>query len=88
MPRPNKRSRTFRRVYLRTPKGVSKLVYKRRKPESSKCGICHKPLHGIPRGLPYQLRTLPKSSKKPKRMFGGNLCSSCAKREIIKRVRK
>jgi ribosomal protein L34E len=34
------------------------------------------------------MKTMSKSQKRPERMFGGNLCSKCSKREIIKRNRK
>lgn len=88
MPRPNRRSRTFRRVYLKTPSGKNKILYKRRKPKFAHCSNCGVILHGIPHELPYKMRNMSKSQKRPERIFGGNLCSNCVKREIIKRVRK
>ncbi len=88
MPRPNKRSRTFRRVYVRTPGGRTVLHYKRRKPKAPHCANCSKVLHGIPHELPFKMSNIPKSQKRPERIFGGVLCSACTKREIISRVRK
>lgn len=88
MPRPNRRSRTFRRVYIKTPSGKNVIQYKRRKPKNAHCANCGGLLGGIPRELPYKMQNLPKSQKRPERIFGGVLCSACAKREIIKRVRK
>lgn len=88
MPRLNKKSRTFRRVYLRTPSGKNVLHYKRRKPKIAHCANCGKVLHGIPRELPYKMRNFPKSQKRPERIFAGKLCANCTKHEIIKRVRK
>lgn len=87
MPRPSKRSRTFRRVFRRITKGV-KLVYEKRKPKKAHCGKCGIVLQGVPRERPYKMMNMPKSQKRPERMFGGTLCSKCSKREIIKRVRK
>lgn len=87
MPRPSRRSRTLRRVFRKVIKGV-KLVYEKRKPKLSHCGNCDAVLKGIPRERPYKMRTMNKSQKRPERMFGGNLCSKCARREIIKRNRK
>ena len=88
MPRPNKRSRTFRRVYVKTPSGRNVIHYKRRKPKLAHCSDCGKILHGTKRELPYKIRTLPKSQKRPERIFGGTLCSACVKRELIRRTRK
>ena len=88
MPRPSKRSHTFRRVYIRNIKGKSKLVYKRRKPNLARCANCNAVLHGVPRELPYKMGNLPKSSKHPKRIYAGYLCAKCTKRELINKFRK
>ena len=87
MPRPSRRSRTLARVYRKITKGV-KLVYRKRKPKPAHCSNCNAVLKGIPRERPYKMRTTTKSQKRPERMFGGTLCSSCSRREIIKRNRK
>lgn len=87
MPRPSRRSRTLRRVFSKVTKGV-KLVYKKRKPKKASCSNCGDILKGVPNERPYKMRNMPKSQKRPERMFGGNLCSKCSRREIIKRNRK
>ena len=87
MARPSRRSRTLARIYKRVTKGV-KLVYKKRKPKPAHCSNCDAVLKGIPHERPYKMRTMPKSQKRPERMFGGNLCSQCSRREIINRIRK
>jgi large subunit ribosomal protein L34e len=88
MPRLNKRSRTFRRIYVKTPSGKNVISYRRRKPSKSHCANCGKLLQGIPRELPYKMKNMPKSQKRPERIFGGKLCSNCTKRELIRRIRK
>ena len=88
MPRPNKRSRTLRRVYVTTPGGINKILYKKRKPKKAHCANCGKELHGMVRNIPSVIRNISKSSKHPKRMFGGNLCANCTKLELIIRLRK
>lgn len=88
MPKPSQRSRTFRRVFVRVPSGISKLVYKKRKLSKTVCSSCGKELHGIKKGRPYQLNRLTKSKKRPERIFGGVLCPRCSRKEIIKRVRE
>ncbi len=88
MPRPSKRSRTLRRVYIKTPSGKNKILYKLRKPKKICCSNCKKELHGVPHDVKSVTRNLPKSSKHPKRIFGGMLCFKCSKLELIKRFRK
>ena len=88
MPRPNKRSRTLRRVFTRIPSGISKLVYKPRKPSRIKCAECKTILHGISAMSKAELRNISNSQKKVARKYGGNLCHKCARKKIIQSVRK
>lgn len=88
MPEGKYKSRTYRRVKVRVPSGKSRLVYKKRKPSRAICTICKKPLHGVPRERPYKIKRLSKSKRRPERPYGGVLCSSCMRKELIKRARK
>ena len=83
MPRPNKRSRTLRRVFFRTPGGTNKILYKKRKPRSPHCANCGKPLHGTIRAITSVLRNVSKSKKHPKRKFGGNFGSISTKGSLF-----
>ncbi|MBI4159390.1 50S ribosomal protein L34e [Candidatus Woesearchaeota archaeon] len=87
MPRPSRRSRSLRRVHIRIPSGISKLVYKKGKPKKALCGKCGAVLHGMMRERPTKMQNLPKSQKRPERKYGGVLCPSCTKRKIISDVR-
>ena len=82
MPAPRYRSRTFRRV---AKKVASRVVrhYDRRKPKNAKCSKCGYMLHGVPRELPYKMRLMAKTKKRPERPFGGIMCSSCSRMAII-----
>ena len=88
MPQPNKRSRSLRRVYIKTPGGKNKILYKIRKPKQAHCANCGIMLHGVPHNVSSIIRNLSKSKKHPKRIFGGNLCYNCSKLELINRIRK
>lgn len=77
MPRPALRSRSLRRRAVRTPGGVLVVHYERRKPSVAKCAKCKKPLGGVPRLRPAELRKLAKTAKRPQRPYGGYLCGSC-----------
>lgn len=77
----NKRSRTFRRVYVKTPGGKVVIHYKRRKPNSMKCS-CGAVLKGSPRGIPSRMKKLSKTQKRCERPYGGNLCSKCMRLKI------
>lgn len=81
------KSRSKRRIYRRTPGGRIALHYVKRRPSRAVCGNCGGTLAGVPAVRGTVMRKLAKSSKRPERMFGGNLCASCSKRAIISRSR-
>jgi len=76
MVRPGLRSRSRKRVARRTPGGISRIYYVRRKYYEAHCAVCGKPLGGVPRD--YKLiRWGPKTAKRPERYFGGVVCPKC-----------
>ena len=77
MPTGRFRSRTLRRVFVKAPGGNVKIQYKERKPKRAHCAQCGKQLAGVPRERPPKMMTMPKSSKRPERPYGGVLCSPC-----------
>ncbi|MBI4140370.1 50S ribosomal protein L34e [Candidatus Woesearchaeota archaeon] len=81
------RSRTFRRIKVKTPGARVTVHYRRRKPNFAECGNCGVRLKAVPRALPFELKNMPKSAKRPERPFGGVLCSACMRAEIVARVR-
>lgn len=83
MVKPSQRSRTFRRVFRRTPGGNVSLQFKKRKPSKAKCGSCQAELKGVPRERPAVMRGLAKTKKRPERPFGGVLCSACTRRKAL-----
>ena len=87
MPQPYKRSRTLRRIKVKTPGGRNIVHYLPRQPGKAHCAGCRKPLAGVARARPTQLNKLSKTEKRPERPFGGVLCSSCMRAEIRQRVR-
>ncbi|MBN1544263.1 50S ribosomal protein L34e [Candidatus Woesearchaeota archaeon] len=88
MVKPNRRSRTLRRVYRRTPGSRTVLQFKKRKPSKAECSQCGRVLAGVPRERPYKMQRMPKTKKRPERPYGGNLCSSCMRKAIIAKARK
>ncbi|MEM0379815.1 MAG: 50S ribosomal protein L34e [Desulfurococcaceae archaeon] len=87
MPRPALRSRSKRRVYVRTPGGLTTIHYEWRKPGVAKCCICRKPLSGVPRLKPVELRKLSRTEKRPERIYGGVLCPKCLTKLLKESVR-
>lgn len=87
MPSGKHKSRTFRRVKIKTPGGKNKTHYRIRKPKKLTCHKCKKPLHGIPHLIHSKFKNLAKTKKRPQRPFGGVLCSSCSRKEIIYRTK-
>ncbi|MBI4016539.1 MAG: 50S ribosomal protein L34e [Candidatus Aenigmarchaeota archaeon] len=85
---PRYRSRTFRRVFVKTPGGQVVLHYKKRKPAQAQCAKCSSLLSGVPRVRARELQHMAKTAKRPQRPFGGQLCSSCMRQVIVDSVRK
>ncbi|MEB3779809.1 MAG: 50S ribosomal protein L34e [Desulfurococcales archaeon] len=77
MVRPSLRSRSMRRIHRRSPGGRHIVLYERRKPSIARCARCGKPLNGVPRLRPSELRSLNKTRKRPERPYGGVLCPKC-----------
>ena len=88
MPSPHQKTRSLRRIYIKTPGGTNKIHYRIEKPKITKCANCKEPLKGIPRLLPSKQRNTPKSQKTVARAFGGNLCSHCTREHIKAMARK
>lgn len=87
MPAPRFRSRTFRRVFVKTPGGVTKLQYRKRKPKKAHCASCGLVLSGVPRERPYKMQKLGKTKKRPERKFGGVLCPRCSRQKLKEHAR-
>jgi large subunit ribosomal protein L34e len=85
MVRPKLRSRSLKRKKVRTPGNRLITRYEKRRPHVAKCTICKKPLHGVPRLNPVELRKLAKTKRRPERPYGGNLCSSCM-RDLLRKT--
>ena len=77
MPSGKHKSRTLRRVFVKTPSGKNKIHYRKRKPSHSSCGGCGIALQAVPRELPAKMTNMPKTEKRPDRPYGGILCSTC-----------
>lgn len=79
MPRGNKRSRTLRRIYVKTPGARTVIHYRPRKPSKAHCAHCGVQLAGVPREFVSVMKNLPKTAKRPERPYGGMLCSACTR---------
>lgn len=88
MVRPALRSHSVRRVSVRTPGQRTVIHYSRHKPRKPHCGRCGVALKGVPHVLSSEWRALPKTAKRPERVYGGVLCSACARRTLIAEARK
>jgi len=88
MPSRKLRSRSKRRVYVRTPGGRTVIHYRSKKPKIAHCGVCRARLQGVIRELPSKMRNTTKSKKRPERPYGGVLCSKCLRNLLKDRIRK
>ena len=87
MPQPRFRSRTMRRVYVKTPGGKINLHHRKRKQSKLTCHECGKVLPGTKNFTSNTKNKLSKSEKRPERPYGGVLCSSCTRKLIVKKAR-
>lgn len=67
---------------VRTPGNRIAVHVKRAKVGARLCARCKRPLHGMPRLMPSELGKLSKTKKSTNRVYGGYLCSSCAKETL------
>ena len=88
MPRPSKKSRSLRRIYVKTPGGRTTIHYKYSKPKAAKCSKCRAKLSGIVRERPYKMKNIAKSRKKVNRPYGGALCSKCMRALFVEKARE
>jgi large subunit ribosomal protein L34e len=84
---PRYRSRSLIRSQVRTPGGKTIVHYNKPRPGFAVCAICKKPLHGLPRGTPIQIKKLTRTDVTIQRPFGANLCSPCTREILIWRAR-
>ncbi len=86
MPAGKHKSRSLRRVFVKTPGSGTKVQYRKRKPSKKVCQDCGKALQGIPNLIQSKFKNLPLTKKRPQRPYGGNLCSSCMRKKIKSQV--
>jgi len=77
------KSRSKRKIFVKVPGNNIKVHYRPRKPGKAVCCVYGTPLSGVPRGNKTDIRSLPKTQRRPERPYGGVL-SSRAMREKMK----
>ncbi|MEM3898302.1 MAG: 50S ribosomal protein L34e, partial [Candidatus Bathyarchaeia archaeon] len=68
MPKPALRTRSRKRVSKALPGGRTGVHFKREVPAKTSCSMCGKPLAGIPRMLPFEVRKLTSSKRRVSRI--------------------
>lgn len=84
---PRYRSRSKRRVFVRTPGGKTVIHYENRKPTAGRCAVTGEILKGVPRASPALLKRLAKTKKRPQRPFGGVLSSKAMRQVVVEEAR-
>jgi len=87
MPRGMLKSRTLRRVFVKTPGNKTKLHYRKRKPAKAKCSGCGAVLSGVPSERPHKMQNMPKTQKRPERPYGGTLCTKCTRKLMVEKAK-
>lgn len=71
MTKRNYKSRSLKRVRVKTPGNRKSIHFRRRNPSNAICGISGAKLLGISRKRPGKFNQLSKSKKRPNRKYGG-----------------
>ncbi len=77
MPRPMHRSRSKRRLKIRTPGGQEVTHYLKRRPHKPRCNSCGTVLFGVTRKRATGLARESKTKKRPGRPYAGQICHRC-----------
>ncbi len=77
MVEPSKRTRSTKKVKVRTPGGKTTTHYRGEKTKDATCGRCQKPLSGVATDTATKMKSMAKSSKVPARPYAGILCPQC-----------
>ncbi len=80
------KSRSKRRVFVKTPGGHKKKHLRVRKNSPLVCAECRNKLHGIPRLIPSKFKNLAKTKKKASRPYS-NLCGSCMRKKLLSKIK-
>ena len=73
----SKRTRSVKKVKVRTPGGVTTTHFRGEKSGKPKCGLCGTTLSAVKSGTTHELRSVPKSGRVPARPYAGVLCTNC-----------
>jgi len=82
------KSRSKKAVFKKTPGSRTVVHYKKKKISKAKCASCGKVLPGTMAKAASKIKNAFTTKKKPTRPFGGNLCSACMRKNLIRRARK
>jgi len=78
----NTRSNKIRKV--KTPGGQVLAHYVNKKSKAPACGVCKKPLSGIPNLRPTKYKLLKKRERRVSRPYGGSLCGQCVRERVVR----
>ena len=81
------KSKSLRKVFVKTPGSKTKVHYKSKKPKKPVCSEEGTQLHGIPRLKASKMKKLSKSKKRPSRPFAGVLSSKAMKRKMKEKAK-
>ena len=81
------KSRSLRKVFVKTPGGKTKIHYRSKKPKKPICAEDGTQLHGIPRLKASKMKNLSKSKKRPSRPFAGVLSSKAMRRKMKEKAK-
>ncbi|MCS7115429.1 MAG: 50S ribosomal protein L34e [Candidatus Bathyarchaeota archaeon] len=88
MPRPSLRTRSRKLVKKALPGGRSKYHFEKEKTKAPPCFLCGKPIAGIPRLNPAEIRKQNRSKRKVSRPYGRQVCHNCLENALKQAARQ
>ena len=76
--------RSGKRKLVKTPSGKFYFKSIKKKANYPHCATCNRVLPGVARGTRVEVRRMSLSERKPNRPYGGQICSPCLRRKLIK----
>jgi large subunit ribosomal protein L34e len=74
-------------VSVRLPGGGRRVHYRPGVCALPRCSVCGRPLTGLPRVSEFGMTRLSGVERRVSRPFGGQICSDCVKRGLVRTVR-
>ena len=87
MPAGKHKSKTLRKVFVKTPGNRTTTHFRTKKPAKATCPVYGTVLPGVANERPTEMQNMPKTHKRPERPYGGILSSKAMREKMREKAR-